>query len=371
MERKRQITQDLNKIQHEKVAIVGHTLATYAVELVRRDVQLPSRVEGRTVAVTRDVPTLVPQQQYESTQAYLAEWARRYREQRQVAPNNWTIDDVPAEVRAASSEAMAEAVTAFADIQAIAEQQAAQPIDRMTATEACSKCEGRHEYYCHTCGDARRLYTYPLVYARDAITGESLEVPFDVALYMAEHPSDDVVSVKNTLTDRGELTSSYQFAIAPRVLSQRYVEQATNGEVAVDAEGVVLTDNETAVTIELANWTELPYGRRADGASISSSEELIATAQRRITYACAERVDDTDYNQLLHTVQQSLGERGLRLFYEWRAGGMGDWDVIYSAHKNEAATQGAKLPPLATYSGDAYFGLVDFARKLDTALTDE
>ena len=190
MERKLQIPQYLNKLSTEQVQLCVDSVGVFEKRRVERVVEVPSRVEGRTVKqrVTQDALARVAT--YGSLGAYLGDKARRRRLKNEDS-NGWTLDDIPKDVLDDCDDWIRKQPD-FKDLKGVAHQIASQQIDRITETEVCPDCGGSSSYRCYTCGDSHRMYTYPLVELRDSATGVSYEVPFDAALYIDEHPDDEV-----------------------------------------------------------------------------------------------------------------------------------------------------------------------------------
>lgn len=361
MERKRQVPQDLNRMHGERIRLAEKSIGIYAVQNVLREIEVPSRVEGRTVKLTREVPTMVQTAEYPDVATYLHERAMLFTEQ--TPTSEWSLADIPAEVHAACDTYIADVEQQFTDFDEVVNETSQQPIDRMAATHVCTNCRGVDTYACHTCGTARKLYTYPLMRLRDAATGKVYDVPFDIALYLQEHPTDEGLAVRKTVNYEGQLEAKYALAYTPTRLTRQYVVRATNGAVVPSEAGLEYADGTQYrnARIELANWSERPYYIK-NNSHITNSQQLLDTMQKRIAATYAERVEDVDYNAKLQTIQRTLGAHGLSLFYHWRAGGMGDWDVIYSARgKGDIHVKDA-------YSGDAYDALLKFEQNMNAAL---
>ena len=357
MERRRQLPQDLTIIHGVQLHLDSNYIATCSEDKVEKIIAVPSRVEGRTVRQAVEVSRLVDKQTYRTVQAYLEDQQPQrdlYAHSEGVA---WTLADIPADVRATCDTYMCEYQQRYNDWSAVLDDHCMQSIDRMTAMQDCPNCLGRQQYGCYTCGYSRKLYTYPLLYLRDPVSDAVFEVPYDVGLYLHEKPLDQRLNVKYALSNVGRLTASYQLDITPTVFSTQYVRTVTNGAITPDTEGLLYAEAPHYMNIELARWSEISTDTVCD---TLSSEDLLERAQRQVMTAWAERVTDIDYNHLHQTVQRMLGSYGLRLFYEWEAAGMGDWNVIFSA----LPESGEQMPIVQAIGGDVYDTLSEFADQI-------
>lgn len=364
MERKRQIPQDLNRLYSKQIRLTEESIGIYAVKNVLREIEVASRVEGRTVKMTREVPTLVQQAEYPDVATYAYERAQAHKSE-PTQESMWMIEDIPADIVAECDAYIGVKERQFADINAVVDKivQQNQNVDRMTATQVCPQCKGVDTYLCYVCGSARKIYSYPLVRVRDAATGQLHEVPFDSALYMQQHPVDFTLNTEKSISDTGRLSAKYMAKIRPTVFSQGYVEQVTNGVIVPSEAGLEYADSDVFLnaTVELASWAEGSTQNRYYE-HITTSTELVKFMQTHMAKMYSERVEDIDYNGKLRTIQHTLGAHGLELFYHWRSGGMGDWDVIYSARGD------GDVKVKDAYSGDAYEGLLKFEQNLNEAL---
>ena len=256
MERKLQIPQYLNKLSTEQVQFGVDSVGVFEKRRVEQVVEVPSRVEGRTVKqrVTQDALARVAT--YGSLGEYLGDKARKRRLENEDS-NGWTLDDIPRDVLDDCDDWIRKQ-SEFKDLKGVAHQIASQQIDRMTEAEACPDCGGSSSYRCYTCGESHRMYTYPLVELRDSASGVSYEVPFDAALYIDEHPDDEVLRLSKTIDDSGSLSANYAIEFAPRVFSKSYVERVTNGQIVPSEEGLVYNDNGLlmAARLTIAEWHE-------------------------------------------------------------------------------------------------------------------
>ena len=376
MERKLQIPQHLNKLSTEQVQLGVDSIGVFEKRRVERVVEVPSRVEGRTVKqrVTQDALARVAT--YGSLGEYLGDKARRRRLENQDS-NGWTLDDIPKDVLDDCDDWI-QRQSDFKDLKGVAHQIASQQIDRMTETEGCPDCGGASSYRCYTCGDSHRMYTYPLVELRDSASGVSYEVPFDAALYIDEHPDDEVLRLNKAVDDSGSLSANYAIEFAPRIFSKSYVERATNGQIVPSEEGLVYNDNGLlmAARLTIAEWHEdredLPsrqYPKSDDSSlgQINSSYRLLDAVQYEIAYRHLELVDTHDYNGAIDAARQKLAKRGLSLVYGWQySGGQGGGEPVvayYPAREDESGV--LTLSSFGAYGDSPYEATADLDRMLN------
>lgn len=337
--RERQITQDLERASgtYVEFALDG-TVRSLKQQDVEVEVKIPSRVEGRFRTTTMKQQQLGEVATYQTLGNLL--YGERQRVNSVATKGNWTMDDIPADVQATyRTWAEQHEVTLATKLHEAAEDVLKTPVDRLTATQLCPSCHSAdHRYACRTSGWATELYSYPLMRVQDMVTDEVYEVPFDAALYVSEHPLQQVISTEEKIGSDGKLSAIRYVGVRGDTLSAQYVARATDGRIQPKSQVVSIAPDGAhlqSIRIALDDWAEDgakkdPFGATRNKKDLSAPQ-IVETLQTMAVREYAERVTDVNYNTILQSVRQALGAKGLTLAFYWHYAGMGENDPSYQA----------------------------------------
>ncbi|MFI5212644.1 MAG: hypothetical protein ACHQTE_01660 [Candidatus Saccharimonadales bacterium] len=357
MNRERQILQDINK-EDSRIIKFSETEAVSRLEFNKEELQVevPARIEGRSHQKTIVVKHLAQIATYASLSEFFAD---KPEQTDSYYDTRWTTSDMPDDVleRHAAWSGQDNVPTEVA-VRDVLHKEATATLDRMTEKHVCLDCSAGTQWACRTSGWSRELYRYPLIQVKDITSGQIYEVPFDVALYVDQHPERLQYGSRARFDKDGSMSAYYCAALSGDTVSGDYIRLATNSAIDPQAEqleiipsGVAMSD----IVVYMGGWQENGFNTYMDS---YTPEKVARCLQDAAMKQHAERVSDLNYNELFDALRRKLGTRGLSLAFRYVYMGMGDSDAEFRVldSKNETLS--------SLHSIDAYEALIELNDKI-------
>lgn len=339
MNRERQMLQDINREYGRIIKfLTTDEVSTLDFQKVEQQIQVPARIEGHY----RQKTIITERLAQVATYACLPElFADKKKSSRSDSDNSWTIDDMPDDVleRHAAWSGQDD-VPSEVTVRDALHKEAAASVDRMTAKQVCPDCSSDTQWACRTSGWSRELYRFPLIKVRDMSSSQIYEVPFDVALYVDQHPEHLEYGSRVKFDRGGSMSAYYCAALSGDTVSGDYVRLATNSVIDPRSEqleiipgGVAMSD----IIVYMGGWQENGFNTYMDR---YTPKKIARRLQDAAMKQHAERISDVNYNELFDALRRKLGAHGLSLAFRYAYTGMGESDAEFRVLDSKNETLG-------------------------------